>query len=71
MIAEFEAIHGIVIFDLPYLLSNKCTLLFQMEVEQTGDHEGLKQYYITKIEELQASIIFSSAILLFQSLLWE
>ena len=28
-------------------------LLFQMEVVEEKQHEGVQQYYVTKIEELQ------------------
>jgi len=30
--------------------------LFQMEVEEEKQHEGIQQYYITKIEALQVSL---------------
>ena len=42
--------------DLHYLYVDVC-FLFKMEVEQTGDHNGLQQYYITKIEEMQVSYL--------------
>jgi hypothetical protein len=31
--------------------------LFQMEIEIDKSHEGIQQYYVTKIEELQVRLI--------------
>lgn len=34
---------------------NTFCLLFQMEVVEEKQHEGIQQYYVTKIEELQVT----------------
>ena len=41
------------------MAENLCSILFhfQMEVEEPDSHDGLQQYYVTKIEELQVGLV--------------